>query len=145
MNLAERSPRSPRVRLGGFVLLPRLLDKCRAEIAGTSGDYHYNCPLDQRFFAFTGLDHELLKAEVDKGGGDGAVLNWILANMPNKITDYQIAQWSTYREAAVPADNESRQYISDQIAASGGADRDDLGTWFDFLDFDDYVTFGGRA
>ena len=145
MNLLQRAPRSTRTRLGGFVLLPRILDKCRAEIAGTPGEYHYNCPLDQRFFSFTGIDHEALKAEVAKGGGDGAVLVWILANMPNKLSDWQIVQWSQHRESAMPSDNESREYISAQVAAGGGAEREDLGTWFDFLDFDDYVTFGGKA
>jgi hypothetical protein len=35
------------VRLGGFALLPRMLDKCRATIAGKQGEYHYNCPNDQ--------------------------------------------------------------------------------------------------
>jgi hypothetical protein len=37
-NLTQRPPRSPRVRLGGYVLLPRLLDKGRAELAGTAAN-----------------------------------------------------------------------------------------------------------
>ena len=45
-DLTKRPPRSPRVRLGGLVILPRMLDKGRAAIAGTIGDYHYDCPLD---------------------------------------------------------------------------------------------------
>lgn len=145
MNLTQRPPRSPRVRLGGYVLLPRMLDKCRAELAGTSGEYHYNCPLDQRFFRFTGIDAEQLKAEVARGLGDADILAWVEANAPVKHSDYEIAQWSAYREAAVPADNESRTYVSDGIAHAGGAAREDIGTWFEFLDFDDHVSFGGRA
>ena len=144
MNLTQRPPRSPRVRLGGYVLLPRMLDKCRAELAGTSGEYHYNCPLDQRFFRFTGIDAEQLKAEVARGLGDAEILAWVEANAPVKHSDYEIAQWSAYREAAVPADNESRTYVSDGIASAGGAAREDIGTWFEFLDFDDHVSFGGR-
>src|SRR3546814_15025784 len=50
---SDLPPRGPRVRLGGLVLLPRVLDKCRATIAGKNGEYNFNCPLDQRFFAFT--------------------------------------------------------------------------------------------
>ena len=38
-NLTQRPPRSPRVRLGGYTILPRLLDKARAVIAGTAGEY----------------------------------------------------------------------------------------------------------
>lgn len=145
MNLTQRPPRSPRVRLGGYVLLPRMLDKCRAELAGTSGEYHYNCPLDQRFFRFTGIDAEQLKAEVARGLGDAEILAWVDANAPVKHSDYEIAQWSAYREAAVPADNESRTYVSDGITRAGGAAREDIGTWFEFLDFDDHVSFGGKA
>ena len=38
-NLTQRAPRSPRVRLGGYVLLARILDKGRAEISGIAGEY----------------------------------------------------------------------------------------------------------
>lgn len=145
MDLTQRAPRSPRVRLGGYVLLPRVLDKCRAELAGTSGEYHYNCPMDRRFFNFTGIDAEALKAEVAKGLGDGEILAWIEANAPLKHSDHEIAQWSTYRESAVPADNESREFVSESIAKAGGAAREDIGTWFEFLDFDDHASFGGKA
>ena len=33
-DLTKRPPRSPRARLGGYVILPRMLDKGRAAIAG---------------------------------------------------------------------------------------------------------------
>ena len=51
-DLTQRPPRSPRTRLGGFAILPRMLDKGRAIIAGTNGEYKYACPLDQRFLDF---------------------------------------------------------------------------------------------
>ena len=63
-NLVERPPRSPRVRLGGYVLLPRILDKCRAVLADQAGDFKYGCPADQRFLGFVRVDPEALKAEV---------------------------------------------------------------------------------
>ena len=145
MNLTQRPPRSPRIRLGGYVLLPRMLDKCRAELAGTPGEYHYNCPLDQRFLNFTGIEPEALKAEVAKGLGDGEILAWVEANAPIKHSDWEIAQWSAFREAAVPSDNGSRGFVSGEIAKAGGENREDLGTWFEFLDLDDHVTYGGKA
>jgi hypothetical protein len=145
MNLTQRPPRSPRVRLGGYVILPRILDKCRAELAGTIGEYRYNCPLDQNFSRFTGIDPDLLKAEVAKGLGDGDILTWVLANAPIKRSEWDIAQWSSFREGAVPGDNESREYINGEIAKGGGAAREDIASWFDYIDFDDHVTFGGKA
>jgi hypothetical protein len=44
-DLTKRAPRSPRCRLGGYALLPRMLDKGRAEIAWTNGEFPFNCPL----------------------------------------------------------------------------------------------------
>src|SRR5258707_11829538 len=78
-DLTSRPPRSPRVRLGGYAILPRLLDKGRATIAGTHGEYKYKCPLDRRFFNFAGIDADALKAELAKGKGDGEILEWIEA------------------------------------------------------------------
>ena len=46
------------MRLGGDAILPRLLDKGRAAIAGTNGEYNYACPLDQNFLEFAGVDPE---------------------------------------------------------------------------------------
>lgn len=143
-DLTQRPPRSTRTRLGGYVLLPRMLDKCRATLVGKNGEYHYNCPLDQRFLEFTGINHEALQAEVAKGLGDGEILVWIEANAPIKHSDAEIAQWSAFREAAAPSDNGSRAFVSESIATAGGEAREDLGTWFEWLDFDDYVTYGGK-
>ena len=61
-DLTQRPPRSPRTRLGGFVLLPRMLDKGRATLAGKNGEYHYNCPLEQHLFNCVGIDPKKLVA-----------------------------------------------------------------------------------
>jgi hypothetical protein len=145
MNLTQRPPRSARVRLGGFVLLPRMLDKCRAELAGTAGAFHYNCPLDRRFFDFTGIDAEALKKEVARGGGDGEILAWVMAHLARPLADYEIAQWSAHREAAGPADNESREFVNEWMTENHAAEREDITSIFAALDVDDHVTFGGKA
>jgi hypothetical protein len=76
-DLTQHAPRSPRVKLGGYVHLPRLLDKARAVLAGKQGEFHYNCPLDQRFFGFTGIAPDALLAEIKTGKSDGQVLAWV--------------------------------------------------------------------
>src|SRR5271165_5315490 len=93
-DLTKFPPRSARTRLGGYVILPRMLDKGRATLAGTNGEYHYNCPLDQRFLSFAGVDAEALKAELATGKGDGEILEWINANSTAKHDDIAIAAWS---------------------------------------------------
>ena len=63
-DLTKQPPRSPRTRLGGYVILPRMLDKGRATIAGKHGEYKYACPLDQRFLEFAGIDPAALKKQL---------------------------------------------------------------------------------
>src|SRR6185312_4147242 len=77
LDLTKQPPRSPRVRLGGYVILPRCLDKGRAAINGKVGEYHYACPLDQHFLDFAGVDPEAMKKELAAGKGDGEILEWI--------------------------------------------------------------------
>jgi hypothetical protein len=143
-DLTQRPPRSPRVRLGGFVLLPRMLDKCRAEIEGKAGDYKFNCPLDQRFFSLLQLDAQAFKAEVQAGKGDGEMLRWVMQSAGRKLADHEIFAWSAYQEARVPTDLETREFFHGLHRAAGPA-REDIGSWFDLLDLDDYVSFGGRT
>jgi hypothetical protein len=143
-DLTKQPPRSARVRLGGYVILPRCLDKGRATIAGKNGEYHYNCPLDQRLLGFVGVDAEALKKQLKAGKGDGDILEWIQANAKFKRTDSEIAAWSELGERRVPTDPESRGYFN-ELHAKSAPKREDIATWFDLLDVDDYVSFGGKA
>ena len=127
IDLTKRPPRSPRVRLCGYVILPRLLDKCRASIVGKTGEYHYNYPLDQRFFQFTGIDPDDLKAQVEKGLGDWEIAQWIEKNSPQKREEWEIQQWSTFRENAVPLDNESREFLNEMASGAGAAETSSTG------------------
>ena len=51
-NLSKDFPRSPRETIAGYVIAARTLDKCRATIAGTAGQHHFDGPLDNFFFGF---------------------------------------------------------------------------------------------
>ena len=141
-DLTKFPPRSPRVRLGGYVILPRMLDKGRATVAGKNGEYHYACPLDQRFLEFAGIDPEKLKKQLGKG--DGEVLAWIGKNAKHKHSELEIAAWSDFAEKRVPTDVESRGYYNEQVSKIAPK-REDIATWFDWLDLDDYVSFGGKV
>ncbi|HYG36193.1 MAG TPA: DUF5069 domain-containing protein, partial [Clostridia bacterium] len=102
-DLTQRPPRSPRVRLGGYVILPRMLDKGRATIAKKNGEYNYACPVDQRFLEFAGVNPEALKKQLAAGKGDGEILEWIRKNGKNKRTESEILAWSAYQEQRAPA------------------------------------------
>jgi hypothetical protein len=143
-DLTKQPPRSPRVRLGGYVILPRMLDKGRATIAGKNGEYHYACPLDQEFLKFAGVDPEALKKEFAAGKSDTEILEWIQASAKNKRTAPEIAAWSAWQEQRSPDNPDSREYFNG-LHKQAAPKRTDISTWFDVLDVDDYVSFGGRA
>ena len=144
-DLTQRPPRSPRARLGGYALLPRMLDKGRATIAGKSGEYHFNCPLDQRILQFIGLDPEKLVAELRTNKGDGEILDWINANATFKRAPWEIEQWSNYQQNRGPdSDAETLQFFAESVAKLTKT-REDIKTWADLLDLDDFVSFGGKA
>jgi hypothetical protein len=143
-DLTKQSPRSPRVRLGGYVILPRMLDKGRATINGRNGDYHYACPLDQRLLDFAGIDPEALKKQLADGKGDWEILEWFNANSKTKPSQPEILAWSAVQERRVPADPESRAYFN-ELHSKAAQHREDIETWFDLLDLDDYVSFGGKS
>lgn len=143
-DLTQRPPRSSRVRLGNLVYLPRMLDKGRATLAGKNGEYHYDCPLDQHVVNFLGFDAKALSAELAAGKGDGEILEWILANSKNPRAAWEIAAWSDFMIQRTPdSDAETISYFAEAVGKLSKA-REDLKTWADLLDADDYATFGGK-
>ena len=92
-NLTKNFPRSPHAMLGGYILAGRALDKCRADLAGTLGDYHYDCPLDNIFLGFAGLKGSALKKFVATGADDEAVGEWITKNA-KKRPRIKIIKWN---------------------------------------------------
>jgi hypothetical protein len=144
-DLTQRPPRSPRSRLGGYALLPRMLDKGRATIAGKNGEYHYNCPLDQHIINFAGIDPEQLLAQLKQDKGDGEILEWINSNAKPKRSLWEIQQWSDFQDRRGPdSDAETIQFFAGYIAKYTKT-REDIRTWADLLEMDDHCTFGGKA
>lgn len=141
-DLSLYPPRSPRVRLGGYVQLPRILDKARAAAFGRLGDYDFPAPLDRHFYDFTGLSPEGLLELVRTGAGDLEVILWIQARVTR--TPAEIAAWSAWLERHAPAGAEMHGWVADEIARLAPG-RADICTYFDLLEIDDYASFGGRA
>ena len=141
-DLTQCPPRSPRVRLGGYAIMPRMLDKGRATLAGKNGEYHYACPLDQRFLEFAGIDAEALKKELTKS--DTEVLAWIEKHAKHKRTAPEIIAWSNWQENRSPDNPEGREYFNG-IHKAVAPTRTDITTWFEVLDADDFASFGGKA
>ena len=73
-------PRSPRATLGGYVLAARAIDKCRAVLVDWQGEYHSNCPLDQRWLNFAEIHYGDFRSLVATGATDDEIAEWIEKN-----------------------------------------------------------------
>src|SRR3954451_2427590 len=143
-DLTIRPPRSPHCRVGGYVILPRLLDKGRAVIAGTNGEFNYDAPLDQHLKDFLDLDFTTLKEQLAAGKGDGEILEWVNTNARSKRAPWEIDAWSAFMTRRGPSgDVETLQFFAEYVGKFS-KDREDVKTWFAVVDLDDHVTFGGK-
>jgi Domain of unknown function (DUF5069) len=144
-DLTRRPPRSTRVRLGGLVILSRMLDKGRATLVKKNGEYNYNSPTDQHLVRFLGFDPEALLQELATGKGDGEILQWVLTNAKTPRTPWEIQIWSAYFDNRGPdSDAETLTGFAEYVGQHSKT-REDIKTWFDALDLDDFVSFGGKA
>lgn len=138
-NLTKEPPRSPRYRLGGYVVLARAIDKCRAELAGQIGEYHYDCPLDNVLFEFKGIKGPELKKVVEGGASDKKVLQWLNAQGTPR-TPEEIKRWSDETEAFSYVNHPTKKDWFIGECQRLGLDPHQA-TLFDFLDADDRASF----
>lgn len=139
MDLTKQAPRSPKKELGGYVILARTLDKCRALLWGNIGEYHFDCPLDNMLFGWKGIKGDDFKAEVEKGTDDDGMAKWVDANGTMKSEDEKKG-WCKEKLAFnfydVP---EKREWYAEQLKPLG---LDPATTpLFDWLEADDKASY----
>jgi hypothetical protein len=142
-DLAKQAPRSPRDRIAGFVIASRAVDKCRASLAGTPGEYHYDCPLDNMLFSFKGITGEQFKSAIQTSRNYEEVGVWLQAHGTAK-TPVEIKTWSDEMEAGSPMNNpERRAYFMENCSKLGLNPQ--TTTTFDWLEADDRASFGHKS
>jgi len=135
LDLTKEFPRSPREKLGKFIIAGRTLDKCRATINGTAGEYHFNCPLDETFFEFANIDAEEFK-EKAKTANDEEMAKFI--NEKTNKSDDEIIQWNNkYRYMKIDQmDLDSQKFLEeyiDEVVPKGKI----VYYWFDVYDIEE--------
>ncbi|MES2409485.1 MAG: DUF5069 domain-containing protein, partial [Patescibacteria group bacterium] len=93
-DLAVEAPRSPYETINGFAILARTIDKCRAVINDTAGEYHFDCPLDKTLFGFKNINAEEFKAFVATGASDEEIGKWVETHGDTKTPD-EVSKWSS--------------------------------------------------
>lgn len=136
-DLTKSFPRSPHDKIGGYVVAARTLDKCRAALNGSNGEYHFDCPLDNFFFSFAGITADAFKAFVETGASDDEVGKWIRSNGKQQ-DEIDIIKWNNemrYKrisEMPDPLQEFLEGYIPEFIPANKR-----VNYWFDVYDIEE--------
>jgi Domain of unknown function (DUF5069) len=138
-DLTKQPPHSPRDRLADFAIAKRTIDKCRASLKGTLGEFHYDCPLDNMLFGFKQINGDQFKAVVKAAKAYDEVGDWLLKNRAKKSPE-EIKAWSDNVEASSLYNNpEKKDYFSQSCAALGL--NPEKTTTFQWLEADDRASF----
>lgn len=137
-DLRKEYPSSPRVMLGGYVILACCLDKCRSFLMGINGDYNFwPCSLCEQFEDFTGIDHEDLKDFVATGASDAEVGEWVNTQSKAQNT-IEIIGWNNkmrdMRLCEMP--DQAQEFLESYIPENVPPHRP-VYVWFDVFDLEE--------
>ena len=134
MDLRRSFPRSMKDSLGGYVHLARMIDKARAVLAGTQGEYIYPCPMDHRLLQFAGLTAEAFLDAV-RERADSAIVDWFAQNA-TRHSDREREDWNRGMLEVRPDTEEKWDYFKKTRDALDPG-RPDITTWADLLDLEE--------
>ena len=138
-DLTKEAPASPRQRVGGYAILARMADKGRADIAGTIGEFHFDCPLDNQLFGFKGVQGKDVRVLLEKGASNEEIAQWLDANGEPK-SDQDKKLWSDAAEAYHPFEDPEKKDWFVEMCGPLGLDPE-KSTLFDMLEADDKASY----
>jgi hypothetical protein len=122
-----------------------MLDKIRLHAAGTLPvEYHANLGggFDERTVNFLWIDYPALVERVNQGGSDDEILEWAVTQGRQPGRE-EIEIWNDYMRKRGWND-ESSDRLAVRKRESGLENRDDVQTFFDYIDADERRPIGGR-
>ena len=132
-----------RYEMEGYVHLARMIDKCRAVLAKTEGEYIYPCPMDDRLMEFAGITADQFTAAVKANPSDDAVAKWFAqttkAHLPAELESWN--QMMLSRGPSSPASMARFKKYRDAVDPS----RIDLTAWADLQDLEEGRTVPHRS
>jgi Domain of unknown function (DUF5069) len=130
-------PRSPYEKLGGYVHLPRLIDKARLHRKGLLNGYNYKTVgFDKHLLAFLKLDGDKFEEVANKFDADDEVLSWVEKNGTQHPAE-EIEHWNREMISRHPDTAAKRARFVHFLKEAGGAGRKDIKTYFDLIEFDE--------
>jgi Domain of unknown function (DUF5069) len=135
MDLRTNFPRSMKFKLAGYAHLARMIDKCRAVLAGTEGEYIYPCPMDERLMEFAGITSEQFTSAVKANVTDEGVVKW-LGQTAQPHQPVELEEWNQQLLSRGPSSPESAARFKQYLAAIDPS-RTDLTAWSDLQDLEE--------
>ena len=130
-------PRSPYDQLGGYVHLPRLIDKARLHRKGLLNGYNYKTVgFDKHLLAFLKLNPDAFEEAVNCFEKDDSVLKWIETN-GEKHSEEEIEHWNQAMISRHPDSAVKKARFLHFLKEAGGEGREDIRTYFDLIEFDE--------
>ena len=130
--------RSPYIQCGGIYYLPRMLDKIRLHASGDLPiDYQANLGggFDSRCLSFLWIEYPALVERVKEGGTDDEILDWAF-NQGRTPSAEEVEIWNEFMRKRGWKDEMSER-LAQRKRESGIPGRDDIQTFFDYIDFDE--------
>ena len=135
MDLRTNFPRSMKFKLAGHVHLARMIDKCRAVLAKTEGEYIYPCPMDERLMEFAGVTSAQFTKAVKANPTDDGVVAWF-QQTATPHTPVELEEWNQKLLARGPSSPESAAKFKKYLNAIDPS-RTDLTAWSDLQDLEE--------
>ena len=130
--------RSPYIQCGGIYYFPRMLDKIRLHAATQLPiDYQANLGggFDARCLSFLWIEYAPLVERVKQGGTDEEILEWTF-NQGRTPSAEEIEIWNDFMRKRGWTDEMSER-LAQRKRESGIPDREDIQTFFDYIDIDE--------
>jgi hypothetical protein len=133
----KRHPRSPYDKLGGYVHLPRLIDKARLHRKGLLNGYNYKTVgFDKHLLAFLKIDGDAFEEAANRFEEDAAVLQWVEEHS-TKHSPEAIEEWNQAMISRHPDTADKKARFVHFLKEAGGDGRKDIRTYFDLIEFDE--------
>ena len=135
--MQKQLPRSPYAKLGGYVHLPRLIDKAKLHRKGLLDGYNYKTTgFDKHLLAFLKVNPDAFEDAANHLDDDQASLE-SLQQHGSTHTDDAIEQWNQAMISRHPDTPGKRARFLHFLKEVGGQDRKDIRTYFDLIEFDE--------
>lgn len=135
IDLTAQHPRSPRAMLDGIKILPRAIDKARAQLAGTLGHYiYFMCGVNRVLFTTLHVTEQQFLDAVAASPDDAGVVRWIREVV--KPDPARIAMMNERIEHMKPETPQAKAVFEVDLAATGTT-RTDITTYADLLDLEE--------